>query len=122
MPAGPPPTMQQVVCSVPGAGGMMQMRVARPFSWVKSSWLSGCMGGRARFNASCSVFEEMVMRWLQVLCVGLVGCAAVARAAVGADAASDEARGKAWWAHVQYLADDSMRGRLTGSEDYLKAA
>ena len=30
--------------------------------------------------------------------------------------------GKAWWAHVQYLADDSMHGRLTGSEEYLKAA
>jgi Zn-dependent M28 family amino/carboxypeptidase len=38
------------------------------------------------------------------------------------DPASDEARGKAWWAHVQYLADDSMKGRLTGSEEYVKAA
>ena len=36
--------------------------------------------------------------------------------------ASDEAKGKQWWAHVQYLADDSMKGRLTGSEEYLKAA
>src|ERR1700737_4208339 len=35
---------------------------------------------------------------------------------------SDEARGKAWWAHVQYLADPSMNGRLTGSPEYLKAA
>lgn len=35
---------------------------------------------------------------------------------------TDEARGKAWWAHVQVLADDSMRGRLTGSSEYLKAA
>ena len=35
---------------------------------------------------------------------------------------SDEARGKVWWAHVQYLADPSMNGRLTGSEEYLKAA
>jgi hypothetical protein len=35
---------------------------------------------------------------------------------------SDEAKGKQWWAHVQYLADDSMKGRLTGSEEYLKAA
>jgi len=35
---------------------------------------------------------------------------------------TDEARGKAWWAHVQTLADDSMRGRLTGSPEYLKAA
>jgi Zn-dependent M28 family amino/carboxypeptidase len=35
---------------------------------------------------------------------------------------SDEERGKVWWAHVQYLADPSMKGRLTGSEEYLKAA
>jgi Zn-dependent M28 family amino/carboxypeptidase len=35
---------------------------------------------------------------------------------------SDEVRGKAWWAHVQYLADPSMNGRLTGSPEYLKAA
>ncbi len=35
---------------------------------------------------------------------------------------ADEAAGKAWWAHVQTLADDSMKGRLTGSEDYLRAA
>jgi len=35
---------------------------------------------------------------------------------------SDEDRGKQWWAHVQYLADDSMKGRLTGSDEFLKAA
>jgi hypothetical protein len=36
--------------------------------------------------------------------------------------ATDEAQGKAWWAHVQKLADPSMHGRLTGSEDFLRAA
>jgi hypothetical protein len=36
--------------------------------------------------------------------------------------ASDEARGKAWWAHIQVLADDSMKGRMTGSPEYLRAA
>ena len=35
---------------------------------------------------------------------------------------ADEAAGKQWWAHVQVLADDSMRGRRTGSAEYLKAA
>jgi hypothetical protein len=35
---------------------------------------------------------------------------------------NDEGRGQAWWAHVRYLADDSMQGRLTGSDEYLKAA
>ena len=33
---------------------------------------------------------------------------------VGAAAATDEERGKAWWAHVQYLADDSMTGAADG--------
>ena len=27
-----------------------------------------------------------------------------------------------WWAHVQVLADDSMKGRMTGSPEYLRAA
>jgi Zn-dependent M28 family amino/carboxypeptidase len=40
----------------------------------------------------------------------------------GPAALSDEARGKIWWAHVQYLADPAMKGRLTGSDEYLRAA
>jgi Zn-dependent M28 family amino/carboxypeptidase len=35
---------------------------------------------------------------------------------------TDEAAGKQWWAHVQVLADDSMKGRQTGTPEYLKAA
>ncbi|MGA2145693.1 MAG: M20/M25/M40 family metallo-hydrolase [Bryobacteraceae bacterium] len=35
---------------------------------------------------------------------------------------ADQAAGEAWWAHVKALADDSMEGRLTGSEGYLRAA
>jgi Zn-dependent M28 family amino/carboxypeptidase len=35
---------------------------------------------------------------------------------------ADEAAGKAWWHHVQVLASDDMHGRLTGTEDYLRAA
>ncbi|MGB9028590.1 MAG: hypothetical protein WCC27_00610, partial [Acidobacteriaceae bacterium] len=42
--------------------------------------------------------------------------------ASNAASADDEARGKAWWAHVRVLADDSMRGRMTGSPDFLRAA
>ena len=34
----------------------------------------------------------------------------------------DRADGDAWWAHIKVLADDSMKGRLTGTEDYLRAA
>ncbi len=33
-----------------------------------------------------------------------------------------DARGKAWWAHIQYLADDSLEGRGTGTEGFAKAA
>jgi Zn-dependent M28 family amino/carboxypeptidase len=40
----------------------------------------------------------------------------------GQTGANDEAQGKVWWGHVQKLADPSMKGRLTGSEDYLRAA
>jgi Zn-dependent M28 family amino/carboxypeptidase len=35
---------------------------------------------------------------------------------------ADQAAGKAWWAHIQVLAADDMRGRLTGTDDYLRAA
>ena len=41
---------------------------------------------------------------------------------MGTDGPNDAALGKAWWGHVQYLADDSMKGRLTGSPEYLRAA
>ena len=35
---------------------------------------------------------------------------------------ADQAAGDAWFAHIQVLADDNMRGRLTGTDDYLRAA
>ncbi|MBS1798826.1 MAG: M20/M25/M40 family metallo-hydrolase [Acidobacteria bacterium] len=53
------------------------------------------------------------------MCVVVASVTSCAALAAGL---SDEEQGKAWWAHVQYLADDSMRGRSTGSEEYLKAA
>lgn len=45
-----------------------------------------------------------------------------ASALVPQAASSDDAVGRAWWAHIRYLADDSMKGRPTGSAEYLKAA
>jgi Zn-dependent M28 family amino/carboxypeptidase len=33
-----------------------------------------------------------------------------------------DAKGKAWWAHIQYLADDKLEGRGTGTEGFAKAA
>jgi Zn-dependent M28 family amino/carboxypeptidase len=38
------------------------------------------------------------------------------------ETAADQAHGRAWFAHIQVLADDGMHGRLTGSDDYLRAA
>jgi len=43
-------------------------------------------------------------------------------ATANASTTDDEARGRAWWAHVQYLAAPSMKGRQTGSEEFEKAA
>jgi hypothetical protein len=57
---------------------------------------------------------------LAVACV--VASAQSSSPPAASDAASDLASGQAWWAHVRYLADDSMKGRMTGSEEYLKAA
>lgn len=37
-------------------------------------------------------------------------------------AGDDLANGKRWWGHVEVLAADSMRGRLTGSAEYMRAA
>lgn len=36
--------------------------------------------------------------------------------------ADDQVRGEQWWAHVRVLADPAMKGRLTGSKEYLEAA
>src|SRR3981081_3035557 len=43
-------------------------------------------------------------------------------AQTGAANSNDEAQGRVWGSHVQKPADPSMNGRLTGSEDYLRAA
>src|SRR3989449_7473661 len=57
-----------------------------------------------------------VFRRLMV-CFGLLGAAAAL--AAGPDW---EALGKQWWAHVQFLADDKLEGRDTGSAGFEKAA
>ncbi len=58
---------------------------------------------------------------LATACVA-TGAQSIGGPSAGPDAVNDEASGQAWWAHVRYLADDSMKGRLTGSDEYLKAA
>jgi len=62
------------------------------------------------------------MRMFRVVCVAASISLAGNICGFAQSATTDEAKGKAWWAHVQYLADDSMKGRLTGSDEYLKAA
>ena len=42
--------------------------------------------------------------------------------AAGTAGVADADAGKRWWAHVRYLADDRLQGRLTGSAGYLEAA
>jgi Zn-dependent M28 family amino/carboxypeptidase len=67
------------------------------------------------------------MSWKRLWRGGALATLAIA-AIVGAlhaaqapdSAAGDE--GKRWWAHVRYLADDKLEGRLTGSPGYLEAA
>src|SRR5258707_7972609 len=65
----------------------------------------------------------MRMRWVAFFAASVFAVSGVfVWSQSGVAALSDEARGKIWWAHVQKLADPSMNGRLTGSEDYLRAA
>jgi Zn-dependent M28 family amino/carboxypeptidase len=65
----------------------------------------------------------MRMRWIAFFSVSVFAVSGLfVWSQSGTAALSDEARGKIWWAHVQYLADPSMNGRLTGSDEYLKAA
>ena len=45
-----------------------------------------------------------------------------ARAQGVPETAADQAAGQAWFAHIKVLASDDMRGRLTGTDDYLRAA
>ena len=57
------------------------------------------------------------MKFVTRLLIVAILLAGVSRAATDGDA-----RGKAWWAHIQYLADDKLEGRGTGTEGFAKAA
>jgi len=41
--------------------------------------------------------------------------------AAGLSAADYATEGKLWWAHIEFLADDKLDGRNTGSPGFLKA-
>jgi Peptidase family M28 len=59
---------------------------------------------------------------LVAACVAAAGAQSTSTSTPAAGALSGEAPGQAWWSHIRTLADDSMKGRLTGSDEYLKAA
>ncbi len=59
--------------------------------------------------------------WSNARLAAVTACAFFAAAAILAQT-DWQADGKAWWAHVQYLASDDLQGRLTGSDGYRKAA
>ena len=53
---------------------------------------------------------------------GLTACAVFAFAGHAANGTPGEDSGKSWWAHVQYLADDKLEGRDTGSPGFKLAS
>ena len=52
----------------------------------------------------------------------LFASAALALCAGNAHAQQNQPAAERWWHHITVLADDSMHGRRTGTEDYVKAA
>src|SRR4030095_7108440 len=61
----------------------------------------------------------MKSKSLAVFCLGLA--AGIAAAAQSPQSAGLTAEGNAWWAHVQFLADDALEGRNVGTPGYEKA-
>ena len=65
----------------------------------------------------------MMMRNVSRYAIGLwLPVAAACMSASCQSRADDQVRGEQWWAHVRVLADPAMKGRLTGSKEYLEAA
>jgi hypothetical protein len=58
--------------------------------------------------------------WMAAAAVSLLGATAFAQGMP--ETAADQAAGQGWFGHIKVLASDDMHGRLTGSEDYLRAA
>jgi Zn-dependent M28 family amino/carboxypeptidase len=67
-------------------------------------------------------FFAVISRALLAAACVAAGAQSTVAAAPSAGTLNEEARGQEWWAHIRALADDSMKGRQTGSEEYLQAA
>jgi Zn-dependent M28 family amino/carboxypeptidase len=95
-------------------------------------WRTGTLAGRAMLGAglgalaTLAAFAAMAPAGGAAATAGTAAPAATtATAATAANAGSGEDAadaGKRWWAHVRYLADDKLEGRLTGSPGYDAAA
>ncbi|HEY4837412.1 MAG TPA: M28 family metallopeptidase [Candidatus Acidoferrales bacterium] len=60
---------------------------------------------------------------LRISAIGIILCATTVLARAHQSTEPDwQAEGNAWWAHVQFLASDDMRGRDTGSDGHRRAA
>ena len=97
-----------------------------------------CLSGRSRFslygNFDPPALWSRIVLFLHALVLVLettlkiasrLLCSVVVLAVVLAAHATTPdwgALGKAWWVHVQYLADDKLEGRGTGTEGFAKAA
>src|SRR6478672_9536480 len=62
----------------------------------------------------CVVILLRMVRYMKNLVVLALGAAALM-------AADFVAEGDRWWAHIQFLADDKLQGRDTGSDGYREA-
>jgi len=59
---------------------------------------------------------------LRISALAIVLCAGTVLARTAQNPEPDwQAEGNAWWAHVQFLASDDLRGRDTGSDGYRRA-
>jgi Zn-dependent M28 family amino/carboxypeptidase len=67
--------------------------------------------------------EEQSMKFSRGLATGVFAVVILSAFAVlAADTPDWEARGKQWWAHVQFLASDDLEGRDVGSTGFANAA
>src|ERR1700760_1525365 len=99
--------MQQVVVSEVESAGILQMSVTRVRTGVKELVLERAAMLRAVLDSTHPLLQEVGMRMRSGLSAVLacVVSGLFVWAQDGPAASSDEARGKLWWAHVQYLAD-----------------
>ena len=87
----------------------------RPYG--ASSFLFACRLSYIRRSTTLRCSQLKIAPWIKTfVAVTLAGGAALAQTP------DWNALGKNWWSHVQFLADDNLEGRDTGSRGFEKAA